>query len=197
MQRGQPFFKKYVEAQKLIQLPTPEANNLKNAAIKAGIVGPELDQFLGQWAHESGNFTQFDEMYRSDGSVKHSKQWLVDHYWKNKTVRGWLGNKSPDDAWRYRGRGFCQLTGRDNYQNAGRDLGINLVEYPALASHPKYMVPIAIWYWQHRVSNKVSADHMNDTTAVTRAINHGESKENIQKRHSWVQLFRNLFKKGT
>ena len=191
------FFKKYVEAQKLVQLPTPEANDLKNAAIKAGIVGPELDQFLGQWAHESGNFTQFDEMYRSDGSVKHSKQWLVDHYWKNKTVRGWLGNKTPDDAWRYRGRGFCQLTGRDNYQNAGRDLGINLIDYPALASHPKYMVPIAIWYWQHRVSNKVSAAHMNDTTAVTRAINHGESKENIQKRHSWVQSFRNLFKKGT
>lgn len=191
------FLKKYIESQRLVKLPNALENNLKNDAIKEGIVGLELDQFLGQWAHESGNFTQFDEMYRTDGSVKHSKAWLIDHYWKNKKVRGWLGNKTPDDAWRFRGRGVCQLTGRGNYDSAGTALGIDLIKNPALASHPKYIIPIAIWYWKNRVSNKVNADHMGDTTAVTRAINHGESSENIQKRHSWVQWFRKVFKKGS
>jgi predicted chitinase len=190
------FLKKYVEAQKIVKLPNPLENSLKNIAIKEGIVGLELDQFLGQYAHESGNFTQFDEMFKSDGTVRHNKKWFIDHYWKNERIRHSLGNKHPDDSWRYRGRGICQLTGRNNYDAAGKALGVNLIEFPALASHPKYIIPISIWYWKTQIVTRVSADHMGDTTVVTRAINHGESKENIQKRHAWVEWFRNIFKKG-
>jgi putative chitinase len=179
----------------MVKLPNDLENNLKNSAMKQGIVGLELDQFLGQWAHESGNFTQFDEMYRNGEAFK-SKKWFIDHYWKNERIRKALGNKHPNDAWMYRGRGFCQLTGRGNYEQAGKALGIDLANKPNLAANPKYMESIAIWYWKNRVATKVDAEHMGDTTAVSRAINHGESKENIQKRHTWVQWFRNVFGRG-
>lgn len=40
-------------------------------------------------------------------------------YWLNKRVRGWLGNDTEAEAWKYRGRGLVQLTGETNYERFG------------------------------------------------------------------------------
>ena len=45
-----------------------------------------------------------------------------------------LGNNGPPDGARFKGRGFIQLTGRDNYTRYGERLGIPLVEEPELAN---------------------------------------------------------------
>lgn len=52
--------------------------------------------------------------------------------------RGDLGNRGAPDGVRYRGRGFVQLTGRANYRQHGRRLGLGeaLVEEPELACEP-------------------------------------------------------------
>lgn len=44
-----------------------------------------------------------------------------------------LGNTEPGDGYRFRGRGFVQLTGRSNYQKLSAVVGIDLVEKPDLA----------------------------------------------------------------
>jgi peptidoglycan L-alanyl-D-glutamate endopeptidase CwlK len=49
-----------------------------------------------------------------------------------------LGNEGPPDGQIYKGRGFAQLTGRENYRRVGEALGLGtrLVDRPDLASEP-------------------------------------------------------------
>jgi putative chitinase len=49
-----------------------------------------------------------------------------------------LGNQGRGDGERFRGRGYIQLTGRDNYQRCGMAIGLSnqLVERPELANDP-------------------------------------------------------------
>jgi predicted chitinase len=47
-----------------------------------------------------------------------------------------LGNTRPGDGPRFKGRGYVQITGRNNYQNWSRKLGIDLVNNPQLATQP-------------------------------------------------------------
>lgn len=46
------------------------------------------------------------------------------------------GDEASGEGWRFRGRGYCQITGRNNYAKFGRLLGIDLVANPDLALQP-------------------------------------------------------------
>lgn len=73
-----------------------------------------------------------------------SNSYFTVRYWLNMKVRHALGNLSPEDAVKYKGRGYVQLTGRRNFTLFGRLLGINLVASPDLALEPQYAYEIAI-----------------------------------------------------
>ena len=81
-----------------------------------------------------------------------------------------LGNTAQGDGWRYHGRGYVQLTGRDNYEQAGRALGLDLVRDPDMAADRHVAARIAIHYWQDRVR---ANGHQWDVTLATRDINGG------------------------
>lgn len=149
----------------MVQQHKTPADYLRVAAQQADIKGNELAQFLAQCSHETLNFTRMEE----HGTPQYfAKKYDPKHNPRKAKI---LGNKLPGDGEKFKGRGFIQLTGRDNYQRAGQALGLDLVNHPELAAKPDNAAKIAVWYWKNRVAPKI-ADFSN-TKAVTKKINPG------------------------
>jgi putative chitinase len=114
-----------------------------------------LIHFLGQSAEETAGFKTLVE-YASGDEYEGRED---------------LGNTEDGDGRRFKGRGIFQLTGRSNYTEMSRKLGVDLVNNPDLAATPDIAVRTACEYW---VSRNISplADQDN-VQAVTRRINGG------------------------
>lgn len=82
-----------------------------------------------------------------------------------------LGNRDAADGARYVGRGYIQLTGRDNYRAAGEALGLDLLAHPEMVEQPDVATRVAVWYWLQRVSR--SAAQIGDVVRVTKDVNGG------------------------
>lgn len=146
----------------------PPEKLLTVVAKASGIVGNELAQLLAQAAHETLNFTHMTEI----GNAKYfAKKYDPKFAPKKAKV---LGNTEVGDGERYKGRGFLQITGRYNYAQAGKALGLPLEQHPELLERPDVAAKAAVWYWNQRVAPKVS--NFNSQKAVkqvTKAINPG------------------------
>lgn len=136
---------------------------LAKTAHAAGLRGMELVSFLAQCAHETGGF---NDLHERGGEDYLRSMYDPRHAPRTAAI---LGNTKPGDGVRYAGRGFIQLTGRDNYRRAGRALRLPLLDRPGLAARPDIAARIAVWYWKTRVRPHVS--DFSDTTAVTKLIN--------------------------
>ena len=143
-------------------LKTPLGKALASEAGIAGIKGEELAQFLAQCAHETSIFTSLKEF----GGKLDFKKYDIRH---NPALAKILGNTKPGDGLKYIGRGFIQLTGKDNYKRVEKALGIPIVANPNLVEKPDVAAKIAVWYWKNRVVPKV--DDFSNTTAATKPIN--------------------------
>jgi putative chitinase len=152
-------------------------DKLKTAAQANGIKGVELAQFLAQCAHESGNFKNMEEVG--------TPAYFTKKYEQHKKTARILGNKVKGDGERYKGRGYIQLTGRDNYTRAGAALGLPLAQQPQLAARPDVAAKVAVWYWQNRVAPKIK-DFAN-TKAVTKKIN--PASKGLQSRQDQFKSF--------
>lgn len=153
--------------------PDHEITMLKTAKA-AGIKGPELAQLMAQVAHESWDFSRLKE--KPVGKNYFTKKYDIKYSPRTAKI---LGNKYPGDGERYHGRGFIQLTGRDNYRMAGEALNLPLLDKPDLAARPDIAAKIALWYWNTRV--KPHVNNFNDTASVTKKIN--PAAKGLQDRH--------------
>ncbi len=84
---------------------------------------------------------------------------------------GRLGNREPDDGFRYRGGGLIQLTGRENYRRRGDIAGLPLETQPELIEQAAPSLRAALEYWAFLDINQW-ADR-DDILAVSRAVNRG------------------------
>lgn len=82
-----------------------------------------------------------------------------------------LGNNAAGDGWKYRGRGPIQITGKSNYTDAGKGIGVDLVKNPEKALQPDIGAMIAAWFWSTRGLNSLIDAGQFDK--VTRIINGG------------------------
>lgn len=121
-----------------------------------GITTPlEVCHFIAQCAHESDYFKTTTE-YASGSAYEGRKD---------------LGNTQRGDGRRYKGRGVIQLTGRANYREMSRKLGIALIDWPEQAADPVIGTRIAMEYWKSRGLSRLA--NRNQLKQITRRINGG------------------------
>ncbi len=156
--------------------------------IKA-INGPlRLSHFLAQCAHESNGFnvTKENLNYSAIGLTKvFGKYFSDDECIKfqrnpiaiaNRVYSNRMGNGIAEsfDGWNYRGRGFIQLTGKDNYDAFGKFIGEDCVANPDLVAI-KYPLASAAFFFDQNNLWKICDKGASNATieSVTRKINGG------------------------
>ena len=63
----------------------------------------------------------------------------------NKIYGGRMGNEA-NEGYKYRGRGYIQHTGKEQYQKMSQDLKIDFVNNPDLLNEPKYAAQGMTWF---------------------------------------------------
>lgn len=112
--------------------------------------------------------------YAATVDVETAGKWIpLDEYASGAAYEGRadLGNTSPGDGVRYKGRGYIQLTGRANYAAYSGVAGVDLVRDPAAANDPKVAARIAAAFW--RRSGADSFASQGDWARARRAVNGG------------------------
>jgi putative chitinase len=170
-------------------IPDAVIAQIPETAKKFNITTPlRLAHFLAQASHESAGFKAVQENlnYSADGLKKIFPKYfpgnLAEGYAKNpekiasKVYGSRMGNgdETTKEGFKFRGRGFLQTTGKENYKKLGDFLGVNLIESPDLVA-TKYPLASAAFFFD---SNKLwticdkGADDAT-VTAVTKRVNGG------------------------
>jgi len=140
--------------------------------------------FIGQCAHESGNFKTLQENlnYSAEGLMKtwpsrFPTKEIADQYARQpakiagKVYNGRLGNTSEEEAAKYLGRGLIQLTGKENYERCGSAIGIDLINEPTLLVEPNHAAMSAGWFWNKKGLNELADSQEHGQ--ITKRINGG------------------------
>ena len=150
-------------------IPDAVIAQIPDTAAKFNITNPlRLAHFLAQCGHESGGFKSISENlnYSVDGLKR-----IFGKYFP-----GDLANEdeSTGEGYKYRGRGYIQLTGKSNYTGFAKFIGEDTVANPDLVAS-KYPLASAAFFFD---SNKLwsicdkGADEAT-VTAVTKRVNGG------------------------
>jgi putative chitinase len=170
-------------------IPDAVIAQIPDAAKKFNITNPlRLAHFLAQCGHESAGFKAIQENlnYSADGLKKIFPKYfpgnLAEGYAKNpekiasKVYGSRMGNgdETTKEGFKFRGRGYIQLTGKDNYTKFAKFIGEDTVANPDLVA-TKYPLASAAFFFD---SNKLWAicDKGADdatVTAVTKRVNGG------------------------
>lgn len=142
--------------------------------------------FIGQCGHECGNFTKLEEglSYAADRLMKiwpkrFPTMEIANKYARNpKALANYvyanrMGNRdeASGDGFRFRGSGWLQLTGHDNFYHAGKACGVDFVMNPDLVRTPKYAALTAGWFWATHNCNELA--ERGDNLSLTKKINGG------------------------
>lgn len=81
------------------------------------------------------------------------------------------GSEASGEGWKYRGRGFIQITGKENYFRLANDTDLDCLKNPdLLLEEPNAMIS-ALWFWNDKELNFLA--DKNDIIGITKRINGG------------------------
>ena len=170
-------------------IPDSVVSQIPDTAAKFNITTPlRLSHFLAQCGHESGGFKALVENlnYGSKGLLgtfpKYFNATTAAQYERkpemiaSKVYGGRMGNgpEVTKDGYKFRGRGYIQLTGKDNYTAFDKFVTENIIESPDLVA-TKYPLMSAAWFFDKNklwtICDKGATTEV--VTAVTKRVNGG------------------------
>jgi putative chitinase len=147
-----------------------------------------LAHFLSQVAHESGNFKLVVENLRYTASrllvifprhfktIEEARRYALNpEAIANRAYANRIGNgnEASGDGYRYRGRGYLQLTGKANYKSFSDYVKEDCVLSPDLVA-TKYPMDSAMWFFdRNRLWSLCDKDDNASVLAVTKRVNGG------------------------
>jgi len=169
-------------------LPEHVYVQILDVVIKYKINTPlRLAHFLAQCHHESAWFNVVEENlnYSAEGLLRTFKKYFTqeqaNEYAHNRVRiasrvyanRMGNGDEASQDGWLYRGRGYIQLTGKDNYAAFNDQVPEDILKNPDIVA-TQYPMLSAAWFWDHNKINEV-IDNDNDASIcdVTKKVNGG------------------------
>jgi putative chitinase len=171
-------------------IPDAVIAQIPDTASKFNINTPlRLAHFLAQCGHESGGFKVTSENlnYSAKGLMGIFKKYfpteqLAESYQRqpqkiaNKVYASRMdnGNEASGDGFKFRGRGYIQLTGRANYTAFGKAINEDIANNPDVVSG-KYALLSAAWFWSKNGLNNLADGGSTDTvvTTITKRVNGG------------------------
>jgi len=178
-----------ITSQLKLKLPTKVLDELPSVidTFKIDSIN-KLTHFLAQCAHESGNFKFVEENlnYSAEGLLK-----IFPKYFSKDTAaiaarkpdvianivysnRMGNGDRASGEGWKFRGRGYIQLTGKVNYKAFGDYIGVDVMKEPDLVA-TKYPLTSAAWFFETKCLWQLANKGIDDETIkfMTRRINGG------------------------
>ena len=170
-------------------IPDKVIEQIPDTAKKFNITTPlRLAHFLSQCGHESGGFRLVNENvnYSATGLKgifgKYFPGNLSESYARqpqkiaSRVYGGRMGNgaESTGDGYKFRGRGYIQLTGKDNYTRFGKFIGEDTVANPDLVATKYPLASAAFFFDSNKLWSICDKGSDNATvTAVTKRVNGG------------------------
>lgn len=172
------------------KLPQAVLNELPLVMEKFGISNANrLSHFLSQVAHESGNFKFVNENlnYGAKGLMSIFKKYfpteaLAKAYERkpekiaNKVYANRMGNgdEASGEGFKFRGRGYIQLTGKNNYKAFSDFIGEDCVANPDLVATKYPLTSAAFFFHTNKLWDLCDKGHSHDVVvAVTKRVNGG------------------------
>jgi putative chitinase len=171
-------------------IPDTVIAQIPDTAAKFQINTPlRLAHFLAQCGHESGGFraTKENLNYSAKGLVGTFKKYFPTEaaakpYERqpskiaNKVYGNRMGNgpESSGEGSKFCGRGYIQLTGKENYTAFGKSINEDILSNPdKVASH--YALLSAAWFFSKNGLHKMADEGSSDTvvTKITKRVNGG------------------------
>jgi len=147
----------------------------------------KLAHFLAQCGHESGGFKVVNENlnYGAKGLMTIFKKYFPEgtkaalyerkpEKIANLVYGGRMGNgpEATGDGYKFRGRGYIQLTGRNNYVEFSKAINEDLTANPDLVA-TKYPLLSAAWFFSKNCLGKCTDASDAAVTNVTKCVNGG------------------------
>ena len=170
-------------------IPDAVIAQIPDTAAKFNITNPlRLAHFLSQCGHESGGFKAVSENlnYSAKGLLgtfgKYFNATTAAQYERKPEMiasrvygsRMGNGDESTKEGFKFRGRGYIQLTGKSNYTNFTKFIGEDCIANPDLVA-TKYPLASAAFFFDSNklwsICDKGATDA--DVTAVTKRVNGG------------------------